>query len=235
MFEIGIMKKVASPFLENFPLKVGIACVIAFLGISIYFPKGNEVYFINSFHTSFLDWALTNITLLGHGLLLVPIVVFSTLVRFRYTIMISASAIICALLTSIFKRGLFSETLRPASVLDANLLHFAEGVDIHHLHSFPSGHTATAFVIAMLLSLFFRDNRGTILFFVVAMMVGISRVYLVQHFMGDVAAGAIIGIFSVAASYSLLFTRYRKTRWLDRRIQIKLGRTSSSKPEPIGN
>jgi len=37
----------------------------------------------------------------------------------------------------------------------------------------------------------------SILFFIMAVLVGVSRVYLVQHFFIDVYAGACIGLISV--------------------------------------
>ena len=57
--------------------------------------------------------------------------------------------------------------------------------------SFPSGHTQTAFSVAVLMALLFRRHRGWWLLW--AVMVGISRVYLGSHFPDDVLAGACIG------------------------------------------
>jgi undecaprenyl-diphosphatase len=58
--------------------------------------------------------------------------------------------------------------------------------------SFPSNHTASAFMGATILSEFFGSWR-VVLFFVAA-LVGYSRVYLGVHFLSDVLAGAIVGI-----------------------------------------
>jgi len=57
--------------------------------------------------------------------------------------------------------------------------------------SFPSSHAANAFVLAWVLSA--RWRRGAPLFFVVALLVAFSRMYLNRHFLSDVSAGAIIG------------------------------------------
>ncbi len=58
--------------------------------------------------------------------------------------------------------------------------------------SFPSGHTASSFAAATILSRCWP--AGAKLFYIVAAMVGFSRVYVGAHYPGDVAAGASVGV-----------------------------------------
>jgi undecaprenyl-diphosphatase len=57
--------------------------------------------------------------------------------------------------------------------------------------SFPSGHTMTAFAVAMPLSLFYPTLSIGLLF--CALSIAMSRILLGMHFLSDVVAGALIG------------------------------------------
>jgi undecaprenyl-diphosphatase len=57
--------------------------------------------------------------------------------------------------------------------------------------SFPSGHTITAFAVAVSLSRFYPDLSLGLLF--CALSVAASRILLGMHFLSDVLAGAAIG------------------------------------------
>jgi membrane-associated phospholipid phosphatase len=63
--------------------------------------------------------------------------------------------------------------------------------------SFPSGHTATAFSIWGALLLFMRGNFWSIICCGIPVLVGLSRIVLMQHFPIDVGIGALIGTASV--------------------------------------
>ena len=72
--------------------------------------------------------------------------------------------------------------------------------------SLPSGHAATSFAGAVVLSALYR--RGMPYFFVFAVAVAYSRVYLGVHYPADVIAGAAIGTaVSLAVLAALRFRR----------------------------
>ncbi|MBV9264547.1 MAG: phosphatase PAP2 family protein [Acidobacteriaceae bacterium] len=58
--------------------------------------------------------------------------------------------------------------------------------------SFPSGHTITAFAVAITLGLFYPVLLGILLF--CALAIATSRILLGMHFLSDVVAGAAIGV-----------------------------------------
>jgi membrane-associated phospholipid phosphatase len=89
---------------------------------------------------------------------------------------------------------------RPAVILeemgylaDINLV---QGVDIlRGSTSFPSGHTAGAFCVWSLLAFRCAGNQlPQILCLLTAFLVGVSRVYLIQHFPEDALFGSAIGL-----------------------------------------
>ncbi len=74
-------------------------------------------------------------------------------------------------------------------------------------HSFPSGHTSTAFGLATSVSLECKKWYVTVPAFAYASAVGYSRMYLGVHYPTDVLAGATVGIASAYAN-----------RWLQKKL-----------------
>lgn len=68
--------------------------------------------------------------------------------------------------------------------------------------SFPSGHAAFFFALAM--AVFFFHKRWSILFFLGALLIGIFRVIAGIHWPVDILGGAIIGILSTWIIYQFL-------------------------------
>jgi undecaprenyl-diphosphatase len=74
-------------------------------------------------------------------------------------------------------------------------------------HSFPSGHAATSFACATVLS--FYAPRLRVPLFVLATLIGLSRVYNGLHYPTDVLAGAVLGVL-VALLVLATFRRSRR-------------------------
>ncbi len=68
--------------------------------------------------------------------------------------------------------------------------------------SFPSGHTAGAFLVSGVLSYFIP--AVLVFVFIWALMVGISRIVLGVHYPSDVLAGAILGLGAAFAAIALV-------------------------------
>lgn len=59
-------------------------------------------------------------------------------------------------------------------------------------YSFPSGHALSSFAEAGVLSLYF--SQYAIIFFTIASLIALSRVYLLVHYPTDVIAGMVFGL-----------------------------------------
>jgi membrane-associated phospholipid phosphatase len=103
------------------------------------------------------------------------------------------------------KRYVFPDLVRPRMFFeDFASFRQIEDVEYYSSNAFPSGHTATAFTIALILSIFLTDKRWSIVFILLAIGVGISRIYLMQHFFVDVYFGAIFGVISALLSANII-------------------------------
>jgi undecaprenyl-diphosphatase len=84
------------------------------------------------------------------------------------------------------------------------------------LPSYPSSHAATAFAVAAVLLFSFRQFLWQIIFFVVAVLIGFSRLYLGLHYFSDFFGGAVLGAAIGITCYGLIVdpsTGSRKWRW----------------------
>lgn len=171
--------------------------------IVIFIRKGDDVFWLNQFHQPYADFFFQYITHLGDGLFFVFLsIIFLLFRKYKQAALIFSSFALSGLLSQFFKKVFFPDVLRPVAYLaDSTMLHLVEGVEIHTNNSFPSGHTATAFAVFLMLALLFKRAIWGVLFFFLAFLVGMSRVYLVQHFFIDTYAGAWLGTFSAVSVY----------------------------------
>lgn len=184
-------------FLISFLLFVIIASSLLF-----FFSKAEIQIVINQSNTPFFDFFFKNITHLGTGYLL-GILFFATIFKNKkFAFKTLLSSILMFGIVLILKLKIFSE--RPVTFFKYSYntdyhFHFVNGVNIHNYNSFPSGHTATAFTLFLLLSILFHSKNKILqfVFFALALLVGYSRMYLMQHFLTDVIAGSIIGVVCV--------------------------------------
>jgi undecaprenyl-diphosphatase len=74
-------------------------------------------------------------------------------------------------------------------------------------YSFPSGHTATSFAAAVILA--WAVPRRAWLFYVLAVAIGFSRIYVGVHYPIDVLGGAALGLAVATALLRLAAARRR--------------------------
>jgi membrane-associated phospholipid phosphatase len=193
---------------NNFGIAFLFTIIIAFAtGIIVLIMGKNETFqLINSHHNSAADFFFKYFTHAGDGWMWVPVGLYFIFLKRKYLVAILAGIIISSLLTQFLKRVIYPDELRPIAHLAENFpVHVIEGLKLNRVYSFPSGHTSTAFTMALILAYMLNKKIFSIILPVLALLVGYSRVYLAQHFPTDVLAGMGIGI--VSAILSLIIYR----------------------------
>ena len=179
---------------------------IVVLATLIQYPKAELHLLMNSNHTPAGDLFFRFWTEMGGGWL--PFVFLALLLLYRYSwaLYLLSAQFLGGIISLIGKRA-FDEP-RPLLYFQENFseisLPLVEGVRMYKAHSFPSGHTITAFALFFGLALIVKNKWLKVLFFVMAALVGYSRVYLSQHFAVDILIGSAIGILSAWICYPLL-------------------------------
>ncbi|MBB1073937.1 phosphatase PAP2 family protein [Rhodoferax sp. 4810] len=135
-------------------------------------------------------WAA--LTLLGDERLLLVI----TLIIARRSPHVFWSLIISALIAALYARGLkpLFDAARPPAVLTSDAFYLI-GNELKR-HSFPSGHSVTAGVFFAVLMCHYRWIEWRLLFGLLAILVGFSRIAIGVHWPIDVTAGLAGGVFA---------------------------------------
>lgn len=162
---------------------------------------------------------------MGDGLAALVVVLFFVMVNMRKAVAFLVGVYSAGLATQLLKRFVFNDHLRPAKFIGKDQLILVDGVDVHELFSFPSGHTTAAFAMAYMLVFLFPGKKNQLLFFLLAALVAYSRIYLSQHFIEDVAAGTCVGILVPMLIMLLFFPK------ISRLSNFPIGSETTSKPE----
>jgi membrane-associated phospholipid phosphatase len=152
---------------------------------------------VNAHNSQFLDYFFRFFTNLGDGLAAILVSLIFFLFNARKGIILLTGYLLSGLIIQLLKLIVFPDILRPVALIGNSYpLHLVEGVKILTVHSFPSGHAGTAFALFFCLAAY-TDKK--LLHFVALLMsiaIAYSRMYLSQHFLTDVIAGAVIGVFT---------------------------------------
>lgn len=188
------MKKIRSISYANRQFMAGVLAFLLILGIFLLFTtRATGFKDLNLYHSPELNSFLYYYTNLGDGLFSIFLVlVFLLLRKFDLALQILLAFLLSGLFSQILKAIIISP--RPRDFFSINdQIYIVEGLTLGGKASFPSGHTVSAFALATSLSLYARKKILGILYLMLAILVGYSRVYLSQHFPADVFGGAIIG------------------------------------------
>lgn len=88
--------------------------------------------------------------------------------------------------------------------------------------SFPSGHTAAAFVLAGVVAMLPFSNQARLGILLIAVLIGLSRIAVGAHWPLDVAAGMVVGWGSAIIGVNLALVINGEGRWVQRATAILL-------------
>lgn len=172
--------------------------------------------YINGHYTPLLNEVMYRVTYMGTAQFIVPMLLLPMLLSRKlrnkwYLLLALASSVAPFLLLHLLK-----ETFglpRPMHYFEhTRWVHILPHWDRLFDNSFPSGHSEGAFSLfcfmAMLLP--YKYRAAGLLFFIAALAVGYSRVYLTAHFFEDVYAGSIVGVTATMAAYMVTDKYIRK-------------------------
>jgi membrane-associated phospholipid phosphatase len=186
------------------------------------FSKTELHILLNKAHSPFFDVFFKYATHLGDGTMIAILGVVFLFIKYRYLFAFLLGSLSAAIVVNLFKKAVFTEMYRPAKyfeMFETYKLHLIEGVNQHSLQSFPSGHTASAFSVFLMLALITKNRWGKLALFFAAVLVAYSRVYISQHFIIDITAGSIISVLLMVLSF--FWVEKWEKPWLDNSVLTK--------------
>ncbi len=195
-------------------LLAGMILGFGLLALSLLWSAGQQVdgwaflfFNVRGRHPHWLDLLMTGFTQIGNGIAAVVLAVILFIAGYRllaYELILGVLTL--WLIVELVK--LLTPRRRPfLRLTQARIVGRPPGG-----RSFPSGHTSQAFFIATLLAGYFDLGLwGAVLLYAIALLVGVTRIYVGAHYPRDVLAGAILGsawglLSGIVFGYTLLAT-----------------------------
>ena len=182
----------------------GLFFMISLMLVSLY-NKQTLHLMLNDLNTPFFDAFFKYSTFLGDGIMFGVLFLWFAFINKRVMWAQLVSAILTLVTTHFLKKIIFRGIARPAGDFGIENLHIVEGVKMAFWNSFPSGHTITAFTIGTILCLYFRKCKSQYIWASLAIIAGLSRVYLSQHYWIDIFVGSFVGIILGFISMALFY------------------------------
>ncbi len=199
--------------------------------LAYFIPYGHEILLLNGLREEPFNTLFRFFTILGE---FYPFVIFGIAAmfwRYRFAVLIALTGLITLPTVYLLKEQVGAD--RPITWFKNRGMRESvvtvPDVDLNTGQtSFPSGHTMAAFGLYSLLALMAgkKHPRWGAAFALLAILVGISRIFLVQHFLADILAGSVLGL-----AVSWLVWRlngaafFRRLHFLDKRIGLNKHRS----------
>ena len=210
---------------QNKWLSIAFLLWLSLVSISLAIhEQGHWILYLNERSTPFWDIFFKYGTQFAEEWAMIAVLIVLLFLSYRASITYPLMMLGTLITTGLSKK--FFAHPRPLSYFtelgSVEQLSFVAGVHINGgPTSFPSGHTMAGFAIFIFLAFNSKNKKlVALLLFALAAMVGISRIYLVQHFLKDVYLGSVVGLAIALLAYYL--QQYWGGRaWMDGRLGFK--------------
>jgi membrane-associated phospholipid phosphatase len=174
------------------------------------FSRQQLFYTINTHYSAIGDAIMYYTTWLGEGQVIVAALLLLLVFPYFRNWWYFTTALLCNIIPFLVQQWLkiLFDAPRPRLLFyDRLWMHYSPDWPVLLHNSFPSGHSEGAFSFFCFLSLILPDRYKKIgfLFFLLALSVCYSRVYLAAHFFEDIYAGSILGALMTMIIYSILY------------------------------
>lgn len=182
--------------------------------VALILPYGDEIHFFNAARQyAWLNTAFTWLTRLGEEWAFLAVGITMLFWRPKYVLLIALAGLLSMLIGYVLKD--LAGVDRPITYFEKVASTEAQPVLVPDVvlnrgqTSFPSGHTTAAFALYSLVAMMTAERwrKMGLGLAVAAILVAVSRVFLVQHFLADVLAGTVLGVLIGGISW------YAGLRW----------------------
>lgn len=159
------------------------------------------------------------ITFFGGSEFVIPMAVLGLVLSFfkktrKFGMAVLFAVLVGTLITNLVMKPLFARP-RPYVYYADNPLFMSwyefAGAHVESDKSFPSGHTTAAFELGIAMFLVLNKKYSWI-FPVCSALVGLSRIYLMVHYVTDVLGGVLVGTFAGIMGYIIMTAIMKNTK-----------------------
>jgi undecaprenyl-diphosphatase len=158
----------------------------------IIYKFDNYILFLvkSRLKNKYLDFIMPFITSLGNLGAVWIMIAIALLIDKPYRT-IGSMALITLIISTIIGEGIVKhivKRIRPCDLKNKIDLLIEKPMS----YSFPSGHTLSSFAVASILSV--NITRYRVAFIAIALLIALSRIYLIVHYPTDIIAGIVLGL-----------------------------------------
>lgn len=177
-------------------------------------------FFGEQIQSAFMNVVAEFITFFGGSEFVIPMAVAGAImIPFKKTrkfgMAVLFAVLVGTLLTNLVMKPLFARP-RPYIYYADNPVfmswHEFAGGHLESEKSFPSGHTTAAFELGVAIFLVMKNKKIAWIFPVFSALVGLSRIYLMVHYVTDVIGGVFVGVFAGIMGYLIMKAIIEKTK-----------------------